>query len=156
MKVSIIIPVYNEVKFIEKTIESALSIELENLGLEKEVVVVDDGSTDGTWEKITSFSGLVKTIRHKRNQGKGAALHTGFESANGDIILIQDADLEYDPRDYHDLLRPIVNGDADVVFGSRFIGSRPHRVLFFWHFVANRFLTILCNMVSNLNLSETK
>jgi len=124
--------------------------------LEKEIIIVDDASTDGTREiieKIHQRQKNVKIFLHDRNQGKGAALRTGFKSATGDIIIIQDADLEYDPREYPALLQPILDGRADVVYGSRFLAG-PHRVLFFWHYLANQFLTFLSNVLTNINLTD--
>ncbi|MEE9526857.1 MAG: glycosyltransferase family 2 protein, partial [Syntrophobacteria bacterium] len=121
-----------------------------------EIIIVDDGSTDGTREllqEITLSQENVRVLYHDRNQGKGAALRTGFEGATGDIVIIQDADLEYDPREYPILLEPILDGRADVVYGSRFLGG-PHRVLFFWHYLGNKFLTLLSNAVTNLNLTD--
>ncbi len=150
MKVSVVVPVYNEVRTIEEIISCVHAVPLE-----KEIIIVDDGSTDGTRPRLQEISREkdVKVLYHDRNQGKGAALRTGFEAATGDVIIIQDADLEYDPREYPLLLEPILDGKADVVYGSRFL-SGPHRVLFFWHYVGNRFLTLLSNALSNLNLSD--
>jgi len=151
MTLSIIIPVYNEKKTIQDIIDRVQSVEL---GLEKEIIIVDDGSEDGTREVLKTIDlPNIKIHLHDKNQGKGAALQTGFAQAKGDIVLIQDADLEYDPREYPKLLEPILDGRADVVYGSRFLGG-PHRVLFFWHYVGNKFLTTFCNMVSNLNLTD--
>ena len=149
MKLSIVIPVYDEISTIEEILNRVRSVPQD-----KEILVIDDGSTDGTreWlEKLTMED--VKVLFHSENQGKGAALRTGFEQVTGDIVIIQDADLEYDPRDYDCLIGPIVDGRADVVFGSRFLGG-PHRVLFFWHYVGNKVLTVLSNMLTNLNLSD--
>ncbi|MFZ2054494.1 MAG: glycosyltransferase family 2 protein [Candidatus Aminicenantales bacterium] len=151
MKLSVIVPVYNERQTIGEIIRRVQAVDL---GREKEIIVVDDGSTDGTREALQSLDlpGL-RIVLHEKNKGKGAALRTGFDRAEGDIILIQDADLEYDPREYPELLVPILDGRADVVYGSRFLGG-PHRVLYFWHYVGNRFLTTFSNMLSNLNLTD--
>jgi len=150
-KLSVVIPAYNE----EKTIEAVITrVKKVDIGLEKEIIVVDDGSSDGTREILQKLAGKeVKVFFHEKNAGKGAALQTGFSQATGDIILVQDADLEYDPREYPRLLEPILDGRADVVYGSRFLGG-PHRVLLFWHYVGNRFLTTLCNLCANLNLTD--
>jgi glycosyltransferase involved in cell wall biosynthesis len=154
MKVSIVIPCYNEKNTIEKIIEAVRSAPVEN----KEIIVIDDGSNDGTQTLLREkLSGAVdQIIYHPTNRGKGAALRTGFEAASGDIILIQDADLEYSPEEYPLLLEPIISGKADAVFGSRFMGGRPHRVVFFWHMVGNRFLTLLSNIFTNLNLTDVE
>ena len=149
MKLSVVIPVYNEISTVGEILNRVRSVPQD-----KEIIVIDDGSTDGTreWlEKLTVEEATV--LFHSENKGKGAALRTGFEQATGDIVIIQDADLEYDPRDYDCLIGPIVDGRADVVFGSRFLGG-PHRVLFFWHYVGNKVLTVLSNMLTNLNLSD--
>jgi glycosyltransferase involved in cell wall biosynthesis len=153
---SVIIPVYNETETLEALIDKVRSVDLSGLHLLREIVVVDDCSQDGTLEvaKRLDREGKIRLIGHSQNQGKGAALHTGFQEARGDIFLIQDADLEYDPEEYPKLLRPILDGKADVVFGSRFMGGEPHRVLYFWHYVGNRFLTLLSNMMTNLNLTD--
>lgn len=152
MKVSIVIPVYDEKATIEKAIQAVRAAPIEN----KEIIVVDDCSKDGTQtllkEKLSQI--VDRVIYHPVNQGKGAALRSGFAAATGDIILVQDADLEYTPEDYPALLEPLVSGKADAVFGSRFMGGRPHRVLFFWHMAGNRFLTLLSNMFTNLNLTD--
>lgn len=152
---SIVIPVFNEQKTLLEVVESVLAVEVGELS--KELVIVDDGSTDGTVELIRSqLAGRdgVRVLFHEVNQGKGAALRTGFAHTTGDIVLIQDADLEYDPRDYPRLITPILEGRADVVYGSRFIGGESHRVLFYWHSVGNRLLTTLSNMMTNLNLTD--
>lgn len=151
MKLSVIIPVYNEKNTIEEIIHRVLNVEI---GLEKEIIVVDDCSQDGTREILEGLNHpSIKVYFHSKNQGKGAALQTGFSKAEGDIILIQDADLEYDPREYPILLEPILDGRADAVYGSRFLGG-PHRVLFFWHYIGNRLLTTFSNILSNLNLTD--
>jgi glycosyltransferase involved in cell wall biosynthesis len=151
MKLSVIIPVYNEKNTIKEIIHRVLNVEI---GLEKEIIVVDDCSRDGTREILEGLNqAKIKVYFHSKNQGKGAALQTGFSKAEGDIILIQDADLEYDPREYSILLEPILDGRADAVYGSRFLGG-PHRVLFFWHYIGNRLLTTFSNMLSNLNLTD--
>lgn len=151
MKLSIVIPVFNEEKTVEEIIRRAQDVDV---GLEKEIIIVDDGSTDSTQQILKGLNlPQIKIIYHDKNQGKGAALQAGFSKATGNIILVQDADLEYDPRDYPKLLEPILDGRADVVYGSRFLGG-PHRVLFFWHYVGNKMLTSLSNMLSNLNLSD--
>ena len=149
MKLSIVIPVYNERETLPKTLAR-----VQATPFDKEIILVDDGSKDGTrdWLQTLRDPGVVVVLQ-PHNQGKGAALRTGFQRATGDVILIQDADLEYDPADYPRLLQPILDDKADVVFGSRF-GGESHRVLFFWHFVGNRFLTTLSNMFTNLNLSD--
>lgn len=152
MKVSIVIPCYNEKNTIEKIVEAVRNAPLES----REIIVVDDCSQDGTQavlkEKISQM--VDQVIYHPVNRGKGAALRSGFAAANGDIILVQDADLEYNPEDYPVLLEPLMSGKADAVFGSRFMGGRPHRVLFFWHMAGNKFLTLLSNMFTNLNLTD--
>ena len=149
---SVIIPVYNE----RDTIREILS-RVENTGLVSQIVVVDDGSADGTRDILKQIDAEgrkhLTIVMHERNKGKGAAVRTGIERATGDLVLVQDADLEYDPRDYPTLLFPILDGRADVVFGSRFLGG-PHRVLFFWHYVVNRLLTFLSNICTNLNLTD--
>jgi glycosyltransferase involved in cell wall biosynthesis len=152
MKLSVVIPIYNE--------RESLPIILERVRktpFEKEIILVDDGSTDGTREDLEKMREYreedVRIFFHEKNRGKGAALRTGFKEVAGDIVIIQDADLEYNPEDYGRLLEPILDGRADVVYGSRFLGG-PHRVLFFWHFMANRALTLISNMLTNLNLSD--
>jgi glycosyltransferase involved in cell wall biosynthesis len=149
--VSVVVPVYNEAATVERLIALVRAAPVE-----KEIVVVDDCSTDGTAEALSrlALGHDLMLLRHDRNQGKGAALRTGIAAARGDFVLIQDADLEYDPRDYPKLLEPLLDGRADVVFGSRFVGGETHRVLYFWHSVANRFLTLLSNVLTNLNLTD--
>lgn len=155
MKLSIIIPIYNEVSKIKQCLERIDSISLKNLGLDKEVVIIDDGSTDGTQEALKSLGDRnYNIIYHSKNQGKGAAVVSGIGQSKGDVILIQDADLEYDPENYELLLKPVLRGVADVVYGSRFIGNGPHRILFFWHRLANGLISFLCNMFTGLNLSD--
>ena len=151
MKLSVVIPVYNEKNTIEEIISRVQAVDV---GIKKEIILVDDCSNDGTreiLEKLTQDN--IKVYFHSKNQGKGASLQTGFSKVEGDIILIQDADLEYDPREYSKLLEPILDGRADAVYGSRFLGD-PHRVLFFWHYVGNKILTTLSNITSNLNLTD--
>ena len=152
MKLSVIIPCYNEIA----TIEALLNKVHQSPYEDKEIVVVDDGSTDGTREKLSNeLAGLVDhLVLHQHNKGKGAALQTGIARATGDVVIFQDADLEYDPDEYPALMKPILDGKADVVYGSRFIGSGPHRVLYFWYRVGNGFLTLLSNMLSDLNLTD--
>jgi glycosyltransferase involved in cell wall biosynthesis len=151
MKLSVVMPVYNEARTIEDILARVRAVPVD-----KEVIVVDDGSTDGTRERLQkaaqNHDGLV-VLFHTENRGKGAALRTGFSAVTGDIVVIQDADLEYDPAEYPTLMQPIVDGRADVVYGSRFLGG-PHRVLFFWHYVGNRLLTLLSNALNNINLSD--
>ena len=152
MKLSVVVPVFNEKDTIRNIIDRIKESPIE----EKEIVVVDDFSTDGTRDLLKEeIETLVdKVIYHEKNLGKGAALRSGFKVVTGDCVIIQDADLEYDPSEYPLLMKPIIEDKADVVFGSRFSGVGPHRVLFFWHYVGNRFLTILSNMFTNLNLTD--
>jgi glycosyltransferase involved in cell wall biosynthesis len=155
-RVSIVIPCYNERSTVEELLQRVMAAPLPE-GVEREVLVVDDGSTDGTRELLHQLVGRpefpFRYFEQPENQGKGAAIRRGLAEAQGEIVLIQDADLEYDPRDYPKLLEPILSGDADVVYGSRFLGG-PHRVLFYWHSVGNWVLTTLSNMLTNLNLSD--
>jgi glycosyltransferase involved in cell wall biosynthesis len=149
---SVVMPVYNEQETLDRIVRRVASTTLK-----AELVAVDDGSTDGSLEILRRLEseGLIdRVIVHERNLGKGAALASGFAAATGDFVIVQDADMEYDPAEYRKLLEPILDDRADVVFGSRFLGGEPHRVLYFWHYVGNRFLTLLSNMVTNLNLSD--
>ncbi|OGD24268.1 MAG: glycosyl transferase [Candidatus Aminicenantes bacterium RBG_13_59_9] len=151
MKLSVVIPVFNEQATIAEIIRRVRAVDV---GLEKEIIIVDDGSTDGTRETLQPLAAPGLTVvLHEKNQGKGAALRTGFTRTTGDIVLVQDADLEYDPREYPRLIEPILDGRADVVYGSRFLGG-PHRVLYYWHYVGNKLLTTLSDMLSNLNLTD--
>ena len=155
MIVSIVIPVYNEATTLKTLLEAVVAAP--SCGLFKELVLVNDCSTDGTRELLEELASKHpdwKIVHHAVNQGKGAALRTGFQNATGDIVIIQDADLEYNPQEYPGLLKPILDGHADVVFGSRFLGGGAHRVVYFWHSVGNKFLTLLSNMVTNLNLTD--
>jgi glycosyltransferase involved in cell wall biosynthesis len=152
VRLSVIIPCYNERATIESIVEAVRAAPLP----ETEIIVVDDCSTDGTREILRKSiePRVSRVIYHDRNTGKGGALRTGFAAATGDIVIVQDADLEYDPREIPSVIQPIIDGDADVVYGSRFMGGMPHRVLFFWHMVGNRLITLLSNMFTNLNLTD--
>lgn len=152
MKFSVVIPVYNEAKTILATLAAVKAVSLE--GLEKEIVVVDDGSTDGTKDILAGLKSEYVIFFQDRNYGKGAAIRKGFSLVSGDFIIIQDADLEYNPEEYRLLLAPLADGRADVVYGSRFVGGKPHRILFFWHSIGNKLLTFLSNVFSDLNLTD--
>jgi len=154
MKLSVVIPCYNEVNTVEALVHRVETAPYPD----KEIILVEDGSSDGTREKIANEIAprkpFLTVIYHDQNRGKGAALRSGFQAASGDIVIVQDADLEYDPNDYPRLLAPILDGRADVVFGSRFSGGDPHRVVYYWHMVGNRLLTTLSNMLTNINLTD--
>ena len=148
--ISVVMPVYNEAKTIKEIVKNVQAV-----GLEKEIIIVDDASTDGTREILNELKDKegITVLYHQSNQGIGAALRTAFKQVKGEIVIIQDADLEYDPNEYNKLIKPIIEGKADAVYGSRFLGG-PHRVLFFWHYVGNRIFTLLSNMLTNLNLTD--
>jgi glycosyltransferase involved in cell wall biosynthesis len=152
MNLSVIIPCYNEVSSIEQVVQSVIDV----IGEEGEIIIVDDFSTDGTRELLKNNieAKLARVIYQDVNQGKGAALRAGFAAATKDIVIVQDADFEYDPQDYPVVIEPILNDQADIVYGSRFIGNRPHRVLYFWHRMGNGLLTLMSNMFTNLNLTD--
>jgi glycosyltransferase involved in cell wall biosynthesis len=158
MKLSIIIPVYNELKTLPEILKK---IEAVDFGLEKEIIIIDDCSTDGTRDYLKSLTSLksptiLKIIYQEKNQGKGAALRAGFKNMTGDLAVVQDADLEYNPQEIKEVIAPIINGHADVVFSSRFLSDRPHRVLYFWHYLGNKTITFFTNVFANINLTDVE
>lgn len=157
-KLSIVIPAYNEAATIHLILDRIKNVQLIH-DIKKEIIIVNDCSKDATESAINNYMLAnaemdIRYFKHEINKGKGAALHTGISKASGDYLIIQDADLEYDPEEYNDMLKPALKGVADVVYGSRFVGANPHRVLFYWHTIGNKFLTNLCNMFTNLNLTD--
>ncbi len=155
---SILIPAYNEANTIVAILDRVLEVELVD-DITKEIIVIDDCSSDGTFALVQAYieehpQAAIRLEHHEKNKGKGAAIHTGIKAATGDYLIVQDADLEYDPTEFNDLFKPIFYDNADVVYGSRFMGSNPHRILFFWHTIGNRILTFLSNMLTNLNLTD--
>jgi glycosyltransferase involved in cell wall biosynthesis len=157
-KLSIIIPAFNEGRTIHLILDKVKAVNLFN-NIQKEIIIINDCSSDDTESAIENYIAInsslnIQYFKHEINKGKGASLHTGISKATGEYLIIQDADLEYDPQEYNDLLKPVLNGFADVVYGSRFMGGNPHRVLFFWHTIGNNFLTFISNMFSNLNLTD--
>ena len=157
-KLSIVVPAYNEENSIQRILNEITEVQLLH-GIQKEIIVVNDCSKDNTEQKVKEFQQLHPEVplvykKHEVNKGKGAALRTGFQSATGDMVIVQDADLEYDPNEFNILMKPILDGFADVVYGSRFMGGKPHRILFFWHTIGNKMLTFASNMFTNLNLTD--
>jgi glycosyltransferase involved in cell wall biosynthesis len=156
MKLSVVIPCFNEIGTISQVVKAVKESPVKDMGVIVEVIVVDDCSIDGTTEhlkRVVEYQ-VDRVIYHSKNRGKGAALRTGFAAATGDVVIVQDADLEYDPREFFWMIQPILEGKADVVFGSRFMGSHPHRVVYYWHMLGNQFLTMLSNMMTNINLTD--